>query len=434
MVKDIKKRTRSTTTSSINVRTRQIIHQDRVRPHRTSREHELNDVTFDARLYPRRPRRAPTPGPLADRPFGADREKEGECSTAGINTTIVAKLRELIHSVRRHRKLQLASAVPASDAGIGALKSTPAESHIIPASIFPAILHSAAEPPRRSRLSARLLLILAFYHRRRSKHPRHDHHRLCLPSSSGGVLRSRAGSHRRGLRPHLGQQDLDCAAPQYQHQHRPHPHSDCSSLLFLSSSLTRPFALDPPAPARALNTEKEEVQEHLISSRLVFQTDTRPQHHPTTPHAPTCHTHPGRYPRGPPALAHIVTVSACTTWQQGLGRTALQYDPHPHPRPHTRARTRTQTPLLFSSSPPFLCPSGVTCVPFPRPTPPRRRASRHGDTGAAGDTLAQVPPHRLPLRKSTGEELGSVVGRPPPPPRLRLLPLPLLMLPLLPLR
>jgi hypothetical protein len=63
MVKDIKKRTRSTTTSSINVRTRQIIHQDRVRPHRTRREHELNGVTFDARLYPRRPRRAPTPGP-----------------------------------------------------------------------------------------------------------------------------------------------------------------------------------------------------------------------------------------------------------------------------------------------------------------------------------------------------------------------------------
>ncbi|KAJ7793850.1 hypothetical protein B0H14DRAFT_3497594 [Mycena olivaceomarginata] len=50
--------------------------------------------------------------------------------------------------------------------------------------------------------------------------------------------------------------------------------------------------------------------------------------------------HLGRCSQGPRALAHIVTVSACTSWQQGLGCTALA-------RTRTRTRARTQTPLLF---------------------------------------------------------------------------------------
>jgi hypothetical protein len=89
---------------------------------------------------------------------------------------------------------------------------------------------------------------------------------------------------------------------------------------------------------------------------------------------------PGRCSQRPRALAHIVTVSACTSWQQGLGCTALRYHLHPHPHPHQRSYPDSSSLPLFPS---FSLPLRRDLRPFPqthpRPCPcpsPQRREGR----------------------------------------------------------
>jgi hypothetical protein len=56
--------------------------------------------------------------------------------------------------------------------------------------------------------------------------------------------------------------------------------------------------------------------------------------------------HLGRSPQGLHVLVPIITVSICTSWQQGLGCTALQYHLHPHPHLHPHQRSHPDSSYL----------------------------------------------------------------------------------------